>query len=136
MSYGSYARQAGAYREMEVAAATPGQLVVLLYDHLLVHLAKAGRALAIEQAEARSDALLVCRAVVGELLATLDHERGAPIATHLAAIYSFLLGELATLGVQPDARRLERLTGIVTDLREAFAGAAGTTSDHNPASLT
>lgn len=120
MSYGSYA-SAARYREIDANSATPGQLVVLIYDHLLLNLMKAGRAMAPNQADARSDALQSCRALLTELLVTLDRSRGGDIATHLAAIYSFLLGELTTLGVRPDAARLERVTGMVRELREAFA---------------
>jgi flagellar protein FliS len=112
---------AARYREMEVNSATPGQLVVLLYDHMLKNLARAEQALSPEQIDARSDALQACRTVLTELLVTLDRERGGAIAAQLASIYSFLLGELTTLGLHPDARRLTRITGIVRELRNAFA---------------
>ena len=87
MSYGSFSSSAARYREVEVNSATPGQLVVILYDHLLTHLARARHAMGPDQIEARSDALSVCRTVVTELLVTLDRERGADLAVHLGAIY-------------------------------------------------
>jgi flagellar protein FliS len=121
MSYGSFSQNAARYREMEVSSATPGQLVVILYDHLLTHLAKAGLAMQKDQIGPRSDALQVCRTVLTELLVTLDRDRGGNVAVHLGSIYSFLLGELTTLGLRPDPARLERITGIVRELREAFA---------------
>jgi flagellar protein FliS len=114
------------YREAEVSSATPGQLVVLLYDHLLSHLAKAANACDRNQIGPRSDALQVCRTVLTELLVTLDRDRGGNIAVHLGALYSFLLGELTTLGLKPDRERLERITRIVRDLRDAFAQVAQT----------
>ncbi len=139
MSYGSgssLTRNAGRYREMEVASATPGQLVIILYDHLLTHLIRAAHAAAPDQIDARSDALSVCRDVVTELLVTLDRERGGDIAVHLAAIYSFVLGELAILGMKPEPVRLNRITKIVQDLRDAFAEAvveaAGSPGSHGP----
>lgn len=124
MSYGSYSRSAARYREVEVHSATPGQLVVILYDHLLTHLARARQSMGPDQIEARSDALSVCRSVVTELLVTLDRERGGSIAVHLAAIYSFVLGELTTLGLRPEVERLERVTNIMRELRDAFAQVA------------
>lgn len=124
MSYGSFSNNAARYREMEVAGATPGQLVVILYDHFLTHLAKARYAMDAEQLAARSDALSVCRSVLTELLVTLDRDRGGDMAVHLGAIYSFLLGELTTLGIKPDRQRLERITRIVQELRDAFAQVA------------
>jgi flagellar secretion chaperone FliS len=127
MSYGTYAGHVGTYREMEVRSASPGELVVMLYDHLLKHLGRVRLLLEPSSISARSDALQVCRTTLSELLVTLDRERGGDLATHLAAIYSFLLGELATLGLRPDAPRVERIISIVSGLREAFAVAAAST---------
>ena len=115
------ANNAARYREMEVTSATPGQLVVILYDHVLKNLAKAEQSLARDQIDARSDALQACRTVLTELLVTLDRERGGNVANNLGALYSFLLGELTTLGLHPDAAKLRRITGIVRELRNAFA---------------
>lgn len=126
MGYGSFGNNAARYREMEVSSATPGQLVVILYDHLLTHLARAGQAMSREQIGPRSDALQVCRTVITELLVTLDRERGGNVAVHLGAIYSFLLGELTTLGLRPEPARLERITNIVRELRDAFSQIAAT----------
>lgn len=121
MSYAGIRTQTTRYREMQVLAATPGDLVVMIYDHLLGQLQRARMATDIT---ARSDALEKARAALAELLVTLDQEKGGPMAVHLAAIYSFLLGECSTLGVRPDAARFERLARIVRNLRDAFAEAA------------
>ncbi|MEP7344880.1 MAG: flagellar export chaperone FliS [Gemmatimonadaceae bacterium] len=122
MSYGQIGKQASKYREMQVLAASPGELIIMVYDHLLVQLL---RAQAAPDLEARSLSLEKARAAMCELLVTLDREKGGALATQLAAIYSFLLGELSTLGVRPDARRFERITKIVRELRDAFATAVG-----------
>jgi flagellar protein FliS len=124
MSYGAYGKQAVRYREMEVLSATPGQMVVMVYDHLLVQLTRVRHALDRNQLDARSEALERSRAALSELLITLDPQRGGALASQLGAIYSFLLGELSVLGLKPEARRLERVTGIVSQLRDAFARAA------------
>lgn len=124
MSYGAFARQAARYREAEVLSASPGQLVVIVYEHLLVQLRRAlllGRP---EDAEARGDALDRARAAVTELLVTLDRPRGGELADRLAAIYTFVLAELSTLGVKPDAQRLEAIVTLMSELHEAFAQAA------------
>lgn len=119
-----YAATASRYREMDATSASPGQLVVLLYDHLLLHLAKTRQALGPDRIAARSDSLEVCRSVLTELLVTLDQQRGGEIAGHLSSLYSFMLGELATLGLRPDAARLRRIESMVQQLRDAFASIA------------
>ena len=122
----SYSRQATRYRETEVMTATPGQLVVLLYDHLLVSLRRAKVAMEAGEAVVKSDNLEKSRNVLTELLVTLDRERGGEVAANLAALYSFLLGELVQVGVRGDVARLERVTRMIGELRDAFAQLSAT----------
>ena len=120
----SYAAQASRYREMEVLAASPPQLVVILFDHLLVTMRRAQMAMEHGDIEARTTLISKSRAVISELLVTLDFEKGGEIATQLSALYTFLLAELLDVGIRRDVVRMQRLTGIVNELRDAFAGAA------------
>ena len=127
MAYGTWNGHVDTYREMEVRSASPGELVVMLYDHLIKHLTRVRFLLEPSAIAPRSDALQVARTTLSELLVILDRERGGALATHLAAIYSFLLGELATLGLRPEGARLERIISIVSSLRDAFAEASAST---------
>lgn len=117
----SYSAQATRYRETEVLTATPGQLVVLLYDHLLLSLRRARTAMEARDAERQGEWLEKSRNVLTELLVTLDRERGGEVAANLAALYSFLLGELVQVGVRADMARLDRVTHMIGELRDAFA---------------
>jgi flagellar secretion chaperone FliS len=117
----SYSRQATRYRETEVLTATPGQLVVLLYDHLLVSLRRARVAIEAGDNDVKGDHLEKARNVLTELLVTLDREKGGEVAANLGALYSFLLGELVQVGVRGDVARLDRVTHMIGELRDAFA---------------
>ena len=120
----SYGKQAARYRETEVLTATPGQLVVLLFDHLLVSLRRAKTAMENGEFEQQGEHLEKSRNVLTELLVTLDRERGGEIAINLSALYSFLLGELVQVGVRADHARLDRVTHMIEELRSAFAEAS------------
>jgi flagellar protein FliS len=120
----SYGRQANRYRETEVLTATPGQLVVLLYDHLLGSLHRARAALVARNHEQASEHLEKGRNVLTELLVTLDRDRGGEVASNLAALYTFLLGELVQAGVRADQARLDRVATMIAELRDAFANVA------------
>ena len=117
----SYSRQATRYRETEVLTATPGQLVVLLYDHLLLSLRRARTAMDSGDLGLQSESL-----EKAELFVTLDRERGGEVAANLGALYSFLLGELVQVGIRSDAARLDRVAHMIGELREAFAQVAST----------
>lgn len=120
----SYASQAASYREMEILSASPERLVVLLFDHLVVHLHRVRIAIDANDITLRTVSLSKARGIVGELLATLDFEKGGVIARDLGALYRFLLGEMAEIGTHRNARHVERLTQIAEQLREGFTGAA------------
>lgn len=128
----SYNTQAAQYREVEVLTASPAQLVVILYDHLLVNLRRAHIAMEAGNVEMRSTLLGKARLVLSELLSTLDREQGGEIADHLSGLYAFLFNELVDLGSRPDTARLERVTGMVGELRDAFAQIAGEASTLEP----
>jgi len=122
----SYSKQATRYRETEVLTATPGQLVVLLYDHLLLSLRRARAAMEARDTELQGECLEKSRNVLTELLVTLDRDRGGEVAANLAALYSFLLGELVQVGVRADLGRLDRVTHMLGELRDAFAQVSST----------
>lgn len=128
MSYGAIAKQAARYREAEVLSASPAQLVVIVFEHLLVNLRRARLQTADADGGPRSDSLERARAALTELLVTLDHQKGGELAARLASIYSFMLGELATLGVKPNVPKLDTIIALAGELHEAFAQVATTTS--------
>lgn len=119
----SYRQQASRYQDVQVLSASPAQLVVLLYDHLLVSLRRAGITAQANELEQRAEHIASCQDIVGELLSTLDRDRGGALAANLSGLYTFLLTELVSAGHGGDISRLDRLSVIVAELRDAFAQA-------------
>lgn len=109
---------------MQVLAASPARLTVLLFEHLEVVMRRAQTAIRNDQIAQRVENLGRAREIISELLGTLDLERGGAIAIDLSMLYSFLLGELVDVGMKRDAIRLGRLIGIVNTLGTAFSDAA------------
>lgn len=120
MSYSTYAQAAGAYKEREVMTASPARLVVIVYDHVLANLQRARVARDAKRFDLQVEAIGRARDGIMELLVTLDVERGGQIAKDLQGLYGFLLQELVD-GAKIEPARLQRITGMVSDLRESFA---------------
>ena len=112
------------YRAADVLSATPGRLLLITFDALIAALTRARVGTTMADAGVAGSGLERARLLVGELLATLNREAGGDLADRLAAIYVFLLSDLATLAIAPDAGRLARHTELVRELRDAFAVAA------------
>lgn len=109
---------------MEILSASPERLVVLLFDHLVVHMHRIKIAIDNNDVSMRTVSLGKARAILSELLSTLDFDKGGRIAKDLSSLYGFLLGEMAEIGIHRDSRKVERLLQITETLRSAFTGAA------------
>ncbi len=109
-----------AYQEAEILSANPGRLLVLTFDGLLAALARARVGITMQNHEVRLAGFSMARSILGELLASLDYHQGGDIAKQLSGQYVFLIGELITLGVHPNVKKLDQITGIVRELRDAF----------------
>lgn len=113
-----------AYRSNSVMTASPGQLVVMLYDGAVRFLKQAEIAMG-EGAEAHAgDRIAKAEAIVDELLVTLDLERGGEIAERLQGIYVFCKRLMIEARLERDGEKLVRTAGLLGELREAFHEAA------------
>jgi flagellar secretion chaperone FliS len=121
MSYSN----ANVYREREILTASPEKLVVMVCDHVLVSLRRARVAMDAGNVTERIRALGRAREGVMELIVSTDVERGGDMANKLRALYAFALRELVTIGRSPDVKRLDKIAGVVGNVREAFATVAG-----------
>ncbi len=120
----TYHHAAASYREREVLTATPGKLVIIVYDYLLMQLRRTQVAMDAGNAELRVESTARARAALGELMATLDTEAGGgALARQLGGLYAFFITELMDLGLSADSSKLERISMLVLELRSAFATA-------------
>jgi flagellar protein FliS len=112
---------ASRYRDAELASATPGQLVVMLFDKLLLTLRRARLAADARKIELRCESLLSASEMITELRCNLDHAQGGAIAANLDQLYGFMLHELAEANRLQDGARIDVALRIATELRDAFA---------------
>jgi flagellar protein FliS len=110
-----------AYRSSSVMTASPGQLVVMLYDGAGRFLRQAE--LAAEEGAWRHafDRLDKADAIVDELLVTLDKEQGGQLAERLAGIYVFCKKLTIEARLERDAARIRKTASLLADLRDAWA---------------
>ena len=110
---------------MEIQSASPERLVVIVFEQLVVNLERARSAMERKDIELRVTSLRRARGLVGELLATLDFEKGGALANQLADLYQFMLYELVDIGQRGDVATMRKLVNIATSLRDGFTAVAG-----------
>ncbi len=112
-----------AYRRGEVLAATRGQLVVLLYDGARRFLRKAAVAMREGEVENAHNTLRRAERIIAYLDGTLDFQQGQ-ISQHLHAVYQFHLRYLNTARMSQDAAKLDEVSELLGELRDAWAEVA------------
>lgn len=115
------ANPSAAYRQQSVMTASPGQLVVMLYDGALRFLFQASTLMRAEDNLGCDAKLRRAEAIIDELHATLDKERGGEIASRLEGIYVFCKRLLIEARIQRDAGRIDKVAELLGELREAWA---------------
>jgi flagellar secretion chaperone FliS len=112
-----------AYRQGAVLAATPGQLVVMLYDGARRFLRQASIAMRAGEIERAHNTLRRSELIIAHLDGTLDFDQGQ-LPERLHSIYQFCLAHLNTARLDQDAAKLEEVSDLLGELREAWAQVA------------
>ena len=111
------------YLQDSINTASPGKLLLMLYDRLVLDLMQAEEALNADQREQAHNKITHAQEIVMELHSSLDIDAwsGAPA---LANLYTFLLTELIGANVGKDVARVISCRVLVEPLRDAWREAA------------
>ncbi len=112
-----------AYRQGAVLAATPGELVVMLYDGARRFLRQANVAMREGQVERAHNTLRRAELIIAHLDGILDFDQGE-VPERLHTIYQFCLAHLNAGRREQDAGKLEEVSELLGELREAWAQVA------------
>ena len=114
------AASSAAYLQQAVLTASPGQLVVMLYDGACRFLTQAAFALREGDRARAQQRLRRAEAIIDELLVTLDMDAGE-ISSNLQGIYVFCRRQLTDARAEDDADKIDWVNEQLADLREAWA---------------
>ena len=112
------------YLAASVSTATPSQLLVMLYERLVLDVQRATDALRRGEPSQAHEPLLHAQEIVLELNASLDVDAwdGAP---GLASLYDYLHHELVKANMAKDLKVAEFCLHVVETLRDTWREAAG-----------
>ncbi len=121
-SPGAYA---GAYRkigvETGVTAASPHQLVTMLFDGFNEAVAQAKRALLFKDIEGKCNAITRAARIVDEgLRAPLNAEAGGELALQLRALYGYVTLRLTQANLNNDVAALDECVRLLEPVRSAW----------------
>ena len=111
-----------AYRQTRVKPASPGRLVVMLYDEALrqIDLALASLDNGPADYDTVNRAILKAQDVMTELTVSLDLDQGGDIAQNLFRLYLFFSDRLVSANIQKDAAPLKEIRAMIENLHDAW----------------
>ena len=120
------AQYARTYQTQAVLTASPGQLVLMLYDAALRFLAQARAAMEGDQNdwqrfEVINEKIKRAQNIITELRGTLNHGASAEIAGSLDRLYEYYNRRLFEANIKKDVTPLIEVEGLVHELRDGWA---------------
>jgi len=114
------------YRTNAVLTASPGQLVLMLYDGALRSLAIAREAFGRSEDDARrleiiNNQLLKTQAIIAELQGGLNFEKGGEVATTLSRLYTYYNRRLFEANLRKQAEPVVEVERLIGELRAGWA---------------
>jgi flagellar protein FliS len=110
------------YKETQIKTATPGKLVVMLYEGAVKFINLALEHLAQKHAayDKVSNYIIKAQDIVTELMVSLDFDKGGQIAKNLFGLYLYMNRRLIEANIQKDAGILGEIKKLLTELRAAW----------------
>ncbi|HET8549349.1 MAG TPA: flagellar export chaperone FliS [Bryobacteraceae bacterium] len=108
------------YRESEILSADPVRLIELLYHGAVDAVREARMFLRAGDIEARGRAVSRASAILLELAASLDSERGGDLSRNLAELYVYMHGRLSTAHLTQTEDPLAEVEKLLVTLLEGW----------------
>ena len=111
------------YKETQIKTATPGKLILMMYDGAIKNLNQALQDMDDEHRryDSISNSLIKAQDIIAELMISLDFDRGGEIAKNLFGLYVFMNRRLLDGNIQKDKGPLEEVKTLLIELRGAWA---------------
>jgi flagellar protein FliS len=113
------------YRKTATTTASPGELVLMLYDGALRFMTAAELGFQEENFARRDEAIhnniQRTQAIITELQATLNMEAGGAFSENLYRLYDFMQDHLNQANREKDVQKIKVVAGFMQDIRDAWA---------------
>ena len=115
-----YSKETQSYRKTNVMTADPKKLVILCYEGAIDNL-KIGKNKIIERDyEGKCRALTRAQDIIGELLSSLNFEKGGSIANGLDSLYNYMLRRIIHADLKNDVPAIDEVVRLLTELKAAW----------------
>ena len=108
--------------EAKAAAASPYELVLVLFDGLLDELARARGHIEHKRFQQKGQSLEKCLNILNGLNSALDYENGGEVVQGLARLYDYCIYRLSDVSVTLSLEGLDEVVHLLGIIREGWEG--------------
>lgn len=112
--------------EARAAAASPYELVLVLFDGLLDELARARGHIEAKRYQQKGASLEKCLNILNGLNGSLDYESGGELVQGLARLYDYCIYRLSDVSVSLSLEGLDEVVQLLGVLRDGWEGVNAT----------
>ncbi len=116
------------YRETQIKTATPGKLIVMLYNGAIKFLHIAKDAIKSNDIEAAHNNIIKAQDIVMELLLSLNMDAGE-IAKKLSGLYLYINKKLTEANIYKKLEPIDEVLGMMEELRDVWEEVANKSSN-------
>ncbi len=121
----SYQQYRSVDLEAKAAAASPYELVLVLFDGLLDELARARGHIEGRRYQQKGVSLEKCMSILNGLNSALDFDNGGEVVAGLARLYDYCIYRLSDVSVSLSLEGMDEVIELVGILREGWEGVNG-----------
>jgi len=107
---------------IRTAAATPHQLVIMLFNGLMDELVRAKGHISSQRYERKATSISKCIDILNALTSALDYERGGELALQLAGLYDYCVYRLYDASNSMSVEQIAEVEAILGNIREGWEG--------------
>lgn len=111
--------------EMKVLAASPVEIIILLYEGAITALQQAEQAVDAGDVQRKINRLNKALDIIDGLAAALNHEKGGDISGNLASLYDYMKMRLSMANLKNDKAMMAEIRTLLSDLHSAWVEIGG-----------
>lgn len=108
------------YKNTQIQTATPGQLILLLYEGAIKFNKLAKLSIEKKNIMDANKYILKVQDIISELMSSLDMKSGADIAENLYSLYDYMMSKLVDANLQKDIKSLDEVEELLEELRDSW----------------
>ena len=113
-------RSANQYKQMQIKTASPGKLLLMLYQGAIKFMKLAKKNIKEGKIEESHKNIIKAQNIILELQSTLNKEEGGEIASRLESLYDYMYRELIQANLNKNTKHLDNVIPLVKELFDAY----------------